>query len=284
MINRKRSPIWIDAEPLLGTWYASGLGQSIAGELSRHLDTILPRIFGYQGLQIGGSHILGIPGQGEDSGPQSLLHKAGIHRKIVLDSPFSGDMGEIDTGVVASTDALNLPIASDVMKLVILPHTLEFCDRPHQALREADRVLTDDGQLLIIGFNPLSQFGVGHWLRGWRDKPPWNAHCFSRGRVTDWLSVLNYQVTDSRSFYLRPPVNRQWVLHGLSRLERLQPWLGAVGAVYILHARKQTIPFTWVRSQRKTLRNGVPVTSFASTASNVHTLEVLHRSNPKKHD
>jgi len=282
MMKSKRSPMWTDAQPQLRSWYASGLGQSIASEMSQHLDTILPRIFGYQGLQIGGLPTTVENCEANPSPQPELLHKAGIHRKIVLESPKM--VGVNPQSFDAGTDAVNLPIASDMMKLVILPHTLDFCHRPHQALREADRVLTDDGQLLIIGFNPYSQFGAGHLLRGWRDKPPWNGHFFSRSRVVDWLSVLNYQVLESRCFYLRPPINRKWFVQSLSRLEKLQPWLGGVGAVYVLHARKQTIPFTWVRSPRRRHRSGVPVTSFARTASSNRTLELVRRANHDEHD
>ena len=329
MFNNKRSPVWIDAQPALRTWYASGLGQSIVEELTLHMDTILPRIFGYQGVQVGtlptrassssASHgqAGNTPQQGEDStdsrragaklvdrdGPRpvndsspargetgknadpgtELLYRAGIHRKIILDSPGSLAGADSQTNQVGA-DAISLPIASDVMKLVILPHTLDFCHQPHQALREADRVLTDDGQMVIIGFNPFSQFGLGHLLNGWRDKTPWNGHFFSRGRVTEWLSVLNYRVLDSTCLYLRPPVNRQWVQNSLARVERLQPWMGAVGAVYVLHARKQTVPFTWVRAQRRRQRAGVPVTGYARATNTCRTIHLADHLNQKKND
>lgn len=284
MINDMRTPLWTDAHPQLRTWYASELGQSIADELSLHLDTILPRIFGYQGLQVGS---LTTTQTDEDTNVESvteLLHKAGIHRKILLDSPRLLECTDERHAADAGADAVSLPIANSVMKLVILPHTLDFCHRPHQALREADRVLSDDGQIVIIGFNPYSQFGLGNVLRRWRGKPPWNGHFFSRSRITDWLSVLNYQVLESRCFYLRPPINGRWAVYGLNRLEKLQPWFGAVGAVYLLHARKRTIPLTMVRAQRRIHRTGVPVTSFARTATSNRNLELARRSNRKPHE
>jgi ubiquinone/menaquinone biosynthesis C-methylase UbiE len=37
---------------------------------------------------------------------------------------------------------------------VLLPHTLEFTDYPHQILREVARVLRPEGQVIIASFNP----------------------------------------------------------------------------------------------------------------------------------
>ena len=89
-------------------------------------------------------------------------------------------------------DVTALPIAGGSMKAVLFFHTLDFCSDPHRALREADRVLTDDGQLIIVGFNPWSAFGARHALSAWRRREPWNGRFYSRGRVGEWLSVLDY--------------------------------------------------------------------------------------------
>lgn len=205
----------------------------------------MPGIFGYQGLQIGTL--------AADFEP---LQKAGIHRGTRLDT------GEIDADIDA--DVLNLPIASDVMKLVILPHTLDFCDQPHQALREADRVLTDDGQIVLIGFNPFSLFGAGHATLGWRNHAPWNGQFFSRRRVTEWLSVLDYQVQDSTCLYVRPPLNSVKIQSKLARIEKLQPWIGSIGGIYVLHARKQTVPMSLARRQKRRQRNAISVGGLAA--------------------
>jgi len=248
-LQTQAAPVWIESQVRLHQWYSSGLGQSILGEIDRHLDSILPGIFGYQGLQIG------------TLTPQhNLLDKAGIHRRICLDS------GSCAADITA--DVLNLPIASDVMKLVVLPHTLDFCHQPHQALREADRVLTDDGQIVLIGFNPFSLFGARHGLFGWRGNSPWNGQFFSRRRITEWLSVLDYRVLDSSCLYIRPPLNSVKLQRKLSGLEKLQPWIGAIGGLYVLHARKQTLPMTMARRQWRRQRSALAV---GGLAANQHT-------------
>ena len=242
----RRAPVWLDAQQPLTQWYASALGQSILDDLEMLLAQQLTTVFGYQGLQVG------------NLDPQrDLLANAGLHRRLSLDAP--GLAADING------DVLHLPIASDTMKLVLFFHTLDFCDQPHQALREANRVLMDDGQLLIIGFNPVSAFGIRHLLSGWRQKAPWNGRFYSRTRITDWLSVLDYQVLHSEALFIRPPVNSQRILHRLRRLERLRPWLSAFGGLYVLQARKQTIPMTMVRRQWRRRASGISVGSFART-------------------
>ncbi len=298
----KHSPVWVSSQPLLREWYASALGQSILAQLDQHLSTILPAVFGYQGLQLGslGSNT-------------SFLEKAGIHKTLLLESPVSqfksissgtdttpivsvagrpaqsaDDTTEepavstvsksecskdpalpTESGVLSGSqvphlaaDVQNLPIANDVMKIVLLPHTLDFSADPYQVLREVDRVLTADGHMVIIGFSPWSQFGLRRNVIRWRRNVPWNGNFYSRSRVTDWLSVLNYRVHESHAFFLRPPLQSAKILQRLRLLEKNQRWLGLFGGLYLLHVRKQTLPMTPAKRVWLPQRQGIRVGSF----------------------
>ena len=57
-------------------------------------------------------------------------------------------------------DLLDLPFESQSVDLIVMPHTLEFTSDPHRLLREAERVLMPEGQLVITGFNSLSLRGM----------------------------------------------------------------------------------------------------------------------------
>lgn len=61
-------------------------------------------------------------------------------------------------------EPLALPFAPQSLDLLVLPHALEASPDPHAVLREAERVLVPEGRVVIIGFNPLSAWGV-HVLR-----------------------------------------------------------------------------------------------------------------------
>jgi len=238
--SKQPLPIWTESQQPLQQWYATELGQSIASRLDVELSSRLGDVFGYQGLQVGNL----VPGM-------QLLKGAGLQRMLMLDAP--GNQAHIHA------DVLSLPVASGSMKAVAYFHTLDFCDHPHQALREANRVLTDDGQLIIIGFNPYSAFGARHLLTAWRRREPWNGRFYSRHRIKDWLSVLDYRVLDSQALFLRPPINSHRILKRLAKAESLDRWISGVGAVYIMRARKQTLPMSMIRSrsrQRKVLTAG----------------------------
>jgi len=262
-LNFRRAPVWLEAQRPLEQWYASSLGQSILNELESRLSFRLRDVFGYQGLLIGNF-----------APEREMLLNAGLHRRLIIDAP--GGKADI------CADALHLPIASDTMKLVVLWHTLDFCDNPHQALREADRVLTDDGQLVIIGFNPISAFGLRHLLTGWRKRSPWHGRFFSRWRVKDWLSVLDYNVMHSKASFIRPPVNSEPLLRRLKWLERFQPWLGGLGGVYIVQAKKQTIPMTLARRQWRRKRSGVAVGPVTGNAEHARSRANMSDSNKSK--
>ena len=57
-------------------------------------------------------------------------------------------------------DPTRLPLASDRLDAVLLPHTLDFVPDPRQVLREVERVLIPEGRVVILGFNALSSWGL----------------------------------------------------------------------------------------------------------------------------
>ena len=88
-----------------------------------------------------------------------------------------------------------LPLASQSMDLVVMPHVLEFSKDPHQILREAERVLMPEGQIIIAGFNPLTgNLGVSYI----RNKITVRVQATYRGRY-----LATYNVNESRMVYFR---------------------------------------------------------------------------------
>jgi SAM-dependent methyltransferase len=101
-------------------------------------------------------------------------------------------------------DPCNLPFENDAFDVVVLFHGLDMAARPHQALREAARVLADGGRLIVTGFNPWSLWGLRRLFA--RSRAPWNAHFLNPVRMTDWLSLLDFSVTRTEFARYRPPV------------------------------------------------------------------------------
>lgn len=261
---RKTSPTWIEAQPELREWYQSALGQAVLDVVSDKFDHILPGIFGYQGMQVG-----------QIAPQRELLASAGLHRRIVVDSCAESSSSHI------SGELEQLPISSDCMNLVFYPHSLEFCESPHAALREADRVLTADGHLLLMGFNPYSQFGVRRVVGR---SVPWSGRTYSRARIQDWLSVLGFRMVTAENVFLRPPVNRERVLSATRHVEKVQKLLGVIGGVYLIHARKQSMPMTLARQKWLNPRGRLVTGAFSQSAGRIASRNKTDPAPGKKPD
>lgn len=96
--------------------------------------------------------------------------------------------------------AFSLPIQTESMDLVIVPHLLEFDAHRFQTMREVDRVLKPGGELIILNFNPLS-FSVRYqYLLDRRLADSWDTHFITRSRVSDWLKLMNFEILSTAEF------------------------------------------------------------------------------------
>ena len=142
-----------------------------------------------------------------------------------------------------------LPLASESVDLVILPHGFDFAEDPHQLLREIERVLVPDGQLVLTGFNPLSLWGL---RRLWADRSsmPWQGRFLRLARVKDWLELLNFEICGGGMMaYAIPLHHRRWRAR-LSFLEQAgDRWWPIGGAVYGLRAVKRRAGLRIIRPQ-----------------------------------
>ena len=132
-----------------------------------------------------------------------------------------------------------LPFECGCLDLVMLPHVLEFNAHPHQILREVERVLRPEGNVIISGFNPRSLWGARRAL-GSRTDYPWCGNFIALPRLKDWLALLGFEVVAGRFACYAPPLaNPKW----LDRFNFMEPagdrWWAVCGGVYYLHAIKR---------------------------------------------
>lgn len=136
------------------------------------------------------------------------------------------------------TDPGNLPYANGSFDVVILFHALDLAARPHQALREAARVLADGGRLVITGFNPWSLWGLRRLFS--RRRAPWNANFLNPARMIDWLSLLDFTVSTTEFTRYRPPLLRSSRLFDREFLRTAKRWVRVpFGGVWLIKARRQ---------------------------------------------
>ena len=95
-----------------------------------------------------------------------------------------------------------LPIQSNCVDLIIVPHLLEFDAARFQTFRELERVLKPEGVLIVLNFNPWSLSVRYQFLLDKKLADSWHGHFISRSRLFDWLKVLNFEVVSKTEFYL----------------------------------------------------------------------------------
>jgi SAM-dependent methyltransferase len=212
----------IDILAELESWYASDNGQYLLQGTQRAVQDLLDTSFGYHLLQLG------------VRGGRPLYEGSPINHRLYC----AARTGE---GVGLVSEPCELPLDSHSIDAIIAHHSLEFAANPHQVLREIQRVLTPQGQLLIVGFNPYSLMGCNTRIRGMLRDPLWSGHTpVSEHRLRDWLHLLGCEVLDTFRLYSLPPVGRGRVRNLFARCDNWAERKNLpLGGLYILHATKQ---------------------------------------------
>ncbi len=117
-------------------------------------------------------------------------------RYTIIDNIESGFHETISITAIDS----QLPIMTDSIDMVILPHMLEFAHDQHQLLREVDRVLKPEGKLIIIAFNPWNFWVRYQFLRVREKHDRIGKNLVNRLKIVDWLKLLNFEVEVSGGF------------------------------------------------------------------------------------
>ncbi len=214
---------------ILENWLNTPLGNSLLQQESRVVEEAFDGIFGEQCLQ------LGCWGD-----PKMFLRLARTQRCALISGFRVGE------GVSAVGKLHRLPVQDDSIDVVILPHTLDYSDRPHAILREVHRVLRSDGQLIVLGFRPGGLWGLRRLVPG-AGLPPGELHLVSERRLRDWLKLLDMRIHGMTGYFFR------WPLPGLKgkaspRWERRgRRWWPELSACYMLSAQKRISTMTPVR-------------------------------------
>jgi SAM-dependent methyltransferase len=240
----------------LGPWLDTPVGSYVRSWEQARLDMLTADIFGFNAMQIGLPQI-------------HALQANRMPNKWLTDThlPSSDDQGQVSPIVVVH-DFAELPFASQSLDLVVLPHVLEFTEEPHQVLREVERVLIPEGQVIVCGFNPASLWGLrqmsgrltgAHFL-------PQNGEFISLPRLKDWLKLLSMEVNRGHFGCYAPPCMTDKWLNRFAFMEKAgDRWWPYLGAVYIVQAIKRVrgmrlIGPAWSRKLAKAPQ-GVPATN-----------------------
>lgn len=146
----------------------------------------------------------------------------------------------LEHGAAVAADPTQLPLASQSVDLVALPHVLETMADPHQVLREAERVLMPEGQVIISGFNPLSLWRLRQMFARGHSGAPWDARFISLLRLKDWLQLLGFELNGGRFGCYAPPfANPVWRQRFGFMDKAGDRWWPILGGVYVVRAVKR---------------------------------------------
>ena len=146
----------------------------------------------------------------------------------------------LEPGAALAADPLQLPLDAQSLDLLLLPHVLETHTDPHLVLREADRVLRPEGQVVISGFNPLSLWRIRQLFGGRGHGAPWDARFIGLVALRDWLRLLGFELNGGVFGCYAPPLTRAQWYRRLSFVEAAGArWWPIAGAVYVVRAIKR---------------------------------------------
>jgi SAM-dependent methyltransferase len=208
---------------------ASPPGQYVLRWELEHLDRAVADIFGYHAVQLG---LPGIDALSENRMPLRLC---------VSDRLPDGSL-QPSARVAVITRFEELPFATQSIDLLVMPHILEFAQEPHQVLREVDRVLLPEGQVIITGFNPASLWGLRQALvrAGAGAYLPREGQFISLPRIKDWLKLLSFEANRGQFGCYAPWARSERWLSRWSFMEAAgDRWWPVFGSVYQLTAVKR---------------------------------------------
>src|SRR5262249_50219232 len=221
-----------DRAAALCAWWESRLGRALLAAESELLAEALEDVFGWELLQVGAW------GNARDL----LAGSRSRHQSLIAAGAFAGG-----ADIIARPSLL--PITSDCIDAALLPHTLEFAPDPYAVLREVDRVLLGEGQLLVLGFRPWSLWGMrARWSRS--GFPPGMRRVLSERRLREWLVLLGYEVVAAQRYlYCSPWSAGLPAGEGTGRILRRGLTYPLPANAYLLKARKRVYTLTPIRSR-----------------------------------
>ena len=229
----------------LRRWFDTPLGQILLSQQQPLISSLVEEYSAETHLLISpsGAALLdsGCPDEsGSGKGPLQIQLCPGMRN-------FKACRGGHYSPLVADLDAI--PLLDNSIDFILLHHTLEFSENPHQVLREVARVLSPGGNLVIVGFNKWSLLGLRRWFSLITGvTAPWAHHPLSTGRLVDWMYLMSCEpMSIARGFYGLPIQYRR----GLKWFKGFDDYLmratAPCGGFYMLHATK----LLFGRSQQK---------------------------------
>jgi SAM-dependent methyltransferase len=243
----------IESQHRLPAWLTH-LGQPAASRLlaweQAQTDALLADVFGYHAVQLGWPELKALR---QNRMPHRWQAGAEFEWPLVQQALRAPELMNLPLPQPLSTaaplenepdvwlDSRAWPWQADSLDLVVLPHALERSADPHACLREVERVLIPEGQVLITGLNPVSFWGWRSQRGSMRRVAGAPVHSLiAYRRLRDWLRLLGFEVQVSRFGGWSPAMGSERWMQRMDWMERAgERWWPILGGVYLLMATKR---------------------------------------------
>ncbi|WP_158367400.1 methyltransferase domain-containing protein [Candidatus Williamhamiltonella defendens] len=202
--------------PAPNSWNEFPLGPNYRFEIQQYMQPWWPKFFGFYLLKIG-----------------ALSTEIDTRESKI---PHQINVGERGDQMQVIVNLNQLPFSKKSSDVCLLFHVLSAVKDPYRLLREVDRILVDDGWLVISHFNSFSLLGIGKLLPVIKRRQPYVCPMFSRMRVLNWLGLLNYEIVHQIGFHVLP-----WHDRGEYSMNIHSP---AISCLSLIIARKRTTPLS----------------------------------------
>ena len=224
-------------------WYRELPGSLLLEQEQQQIGSLLSHIYGNHLLQIGGpAH-------------EDMAKVSPISHRVYLSS-----QALFNRRPAIQADLLHLPLIPNSIDAVLLVHALEFVSDPRAVLAEIYQGLAANAQLLLLGFNPWSLWGVSRLSRG-KKGYPWAGQFWSMSRIKSDLRAVGFNIIASKTFFFCGPSNDTDRLRQRLFLEALgQFCLPGCGGVYLIASQKKSLGVTPLKeswwAKKPTVSNG----------------------------
>ncbi|TCS42617.1 class I SAM-dependent methyltransferase [Reinekea marinisedimentorum] len=213
-------------EAALSDWYKTPLGQELIDQERSIVARAISGRFAANIVQL-------------DSG----YHEALFEKRLFGSGVIVSQLENRALCPVVCASPESLPFEPESLDMLLMHHSLDLCNNPYQVVREGAIALKPGGLMIVIGFNPISLWGLRSIFHAGRHGTSvWHSRFIRSGRVEDWMHLLDFEIERHEKHVFLPPVSRPFWLQKLGLCEKyFRKFLPFMGAVYVLVGYKQVL-------------------------------------------
>jgi SAM-dependent methyltransferase len=238
----------------LNEFYRSRLGQVARRLISRRIRALWPEVRGLSVLGLGYAT------------PYLRAFREEAERVVAVMPAQQGVMHwpENDPSLVCLADEGELPLPDLCIDRLLMVHAVESSEQLRSMMREAWRVLSDSGRMIVVVPNRR-----GIWARFEQRSPFGHGHPYSQGQIKRLLRDSLFAPTAQEHALFVPPSRKRILLQSANAIERAgNRWFQAISGVLLIEASKQLYAGTPVHAKVPARRRLVAISGRAASMRN----------------